>query len=63
MGEIFRYMLSTTYVFSIGYEVEKENESYLRSQKANKISKMRGSQIGCHFYFGRVAVLVAVGQK
>ena len=24
---------------------------------------MRGSQIGCHFYFGRVAVLVAVGQK
>ena len=28
--------------------------------KANKINKMRGSQIGCHFYFGRVAVLVAV---
>jgi hypothetical protein len=24
---------------------------------------MRGSQIGCHFYFGRVAVLVAVGAK
>jgi hypothetical protein len=38
-------------------------ESYLRSQKANKISKMRGGQIGCHFYFGRVAVLVAVGLK
>jgi hypothetical protein len=24
---------------------------------------MRGSRIGCHFYFGRVAVLVAVGLK
>jgi hypothetical protein len=24
---------------------------------------MRGGQIGCHFYFGRVAVLVAVGLK
>jgi hypothetical protein len=26
-------------------------------------TKIRGSQIGCLFYFGQVAVLVAVGQK
>jgi hypothetical protein len=56
-------MFSITYVFSISYEVEEGNESYLRSQKRNKINKMRGSQIDCHFYFGRVAVLVAVAQK
>ena len=37
-------------------------ESYLRSQKANKINNMRGSQIGCHFYFHRMAVLMAVPQ-
>jgi hypothetical protein len=24
---------------------------------------MRGSQIGCHFYFGRVAVLMAVPEN
>jgi hypothetical protein len=24
---------------------------------------MRGSQNGCHFYFGRMAVLVAVARK
>jgi hypothetical protein len=38
-------------------------ESYLRSHKYLRINKMRGGQVGCHFYFGRVAVLVAVREK
>ena len=44
----------------MGLDVAGRFESYLRSQKHNKINTMRGSQIGCYFYFGQVAVSVAV---
>jgi urease beta subunit len=30
---------------------------------SDKINKIRGSQIGCHFHFDQVAVLVTVAQK
>jgi hypothetical protein len=45
IGEISWYMLSTTCVSSTGYEVEKENESYLRSQVMFGISDLHKPKI------------------
>ena len=36
--EIFQYLYSITWLFSIGYKVASENEPYLRSQKRNIIN-------------------------